>query len=148
MRTWLALAIVCWPALLSASVVARATGEAPAMVVAVYMAASRVCHQRPERSFHTHDVQWPVCGRCSGLYLAAPLGAALALLPASQRRSRRFVRVALVLAAIPTALTVVLEQSGLVGITNMVRAMAATPLGLALAWTIVSVAPGGAGPIE
>ncbi len=39
---------------------------------------SAVCHQRPERSFWTCGFRWPVCGRCSGLYLGAAAGTLLA----------------------------------------------------------------------
>jgi hypothetical protein len=40
----------------------------------VYVAGSLVCHQRPERSFHYHGAQLPVCSRCVGLYAGAYLG--------------------------------------------------------------------------
>lgn len=36
-----------------------------------------VCHQIPDRSFFAHDHQFPLCARCTGMYL----GALLALLP-------------------------------------------------------------------
>ena len=39
-----------------------------------YLIGGVVCHQRPERSFHLHGVQMPVCARCAGLYLGAGLG--------------------------------------------------------------------------
>ena len=42
-------------------------------------AAGRVCHQRPERSFHVAGVQLPVCARCTGLYVSGAAGALAAL---------------------------------------------------------------------
>ncbi len=35
-----------------------------------------VCHQIEERSFHIHEAQFPLCARCSGLFLGALLGLA------------------------------------------------------------------------
>ncbi|MGL4589873.1 MAG: DUF2085 domain-containing protein [Mycoplasmatales bacterium] len=32
------------------------------------------CHQKPERSFHYHGYQYPVCARCTGLYLGYVIG--------------------------------------------------------------------------
>jgi hypothetical protein len=45
---------------------------------AVYGLGSLVCHQKRERSFHACGRQWPVCGRCAGLYLGAAAGAVVA----------------------------------------------------------------------
>jgi uncharacterized membrane protein len=42
--------------------------------LAVYAAGHLVCHQRPERSFASCGYQWPVCGRCAGLYMGAAAG--------------------------------------------------------------------------
>ena len=36
--------------------------------------SSRICHQRPERSFAIAGIQMPVCARCSGLYVSGALG--------------------------------------------------------------------------
>ena len=144
MRTWLVAAAVLWPTLLSAAAIERVRGEAPGLAAVVYLIAGRVCHQRPERSFHTHGVSWPVCGRCSGLYLAAPFGALVVLAGRSRTSpSGRRVRSVLYLAALPTAITVLLEWSGVVGVGNAARAIAALPLGAAVAWAVVSVAPRG-----
>src|ERR1041385_1340437 len=75
----LAAAALTWPVLLAAAVWVRQDGHAPAWTTVVYAFCSRICHQRPDRSFFSGGVQWPVCGRCAGLYLAAPVGAILAL---------------------------------------------------------------------
>jgi hypothetical protein len=45
-------------------------------------------------------------------------------------------RLLLLVAAVPTALTVGGEIVGLVSPTNMVRAILAAPLGFAIAWTV------------
>ena len=42
--------------------------------LAVYAAGHLVCHQRTERSFASCGYQWPVCGRCAGLYMGAAAG--------------------------------------------------------------------------
>src|SRR5690349_13151093 len=95
----LTTAAIAWPLVAGAALWQRALSSSPseagrpavsepAWASLVYAAAGRVCHQRPERSFHTHDVAWPVCARCTGLYLAAPFAALFAFrrrLPASSR---------------------------------------------------------------
>lgn len=103
----------------------------------MYQAAGLICHQRPERSFHLAGAQLPVCGRCLGLYVSGAFGALAAWL-ASRRISTKNGRVALVLAAIPTALTVSLEFLGLAHPTNLVRAVSALPLGAAAAWIFIT----------
>jgi hypothetical protein len=113
----------------------------------MYLAASRLCHQRPERTFHTGGIPWPVCGRCSGLYLAAPIGAAVALLSRRRRSAARADRpdprwrVRLAVAALPTAITLLLEWSDVMIVTSVARAVAALPLGLMVAWTLIEVLP-------
>ena len=84
-------------------------------------------------------MQWPVCGRCSGLYVAAPAGAIAAFLVGRRRTSRPSVAW-LAAAAAPTAITFVTEKAGLAAVGNGMRFAAALPLGLALAWVIVRTA--------
>jgi uncharacterized membrane protein len=105
--------------------------------VMVYQGAGLICHQRPERSFHVGGVQLPVCGRCLGLYVSGACGAVIAWF-ASRRNSIKGARLALAVAAIPTALTVPLEFAGLMHPTNFVRAVSALPLGAAAAWIFVT----------
>ena len=73
----LVAAAIAWPLVAGGAHWHRAShpegGQGPWATV-VYLAGGRICHQLPERSFHTHGVAWPVCARCSGLYLAAPFG--------------------------------------------------------------------------
>jgi uncharacterized membrane protein len=136
----LVLAAFAWPILIGTAVWSQQErAHAPVWVGVLYTAASRICHQRPERSFFTGTVQWPVCARCSGLYLGAPIGALLAL----RMRRRRFPGpkgpVLLAIAAVPTLITVALEWLHVAPVSNLMRAVAAAPLGLAIAWVLVRV---------
>ncbi|MEO8480973.1 MAG: DUF2085 domain-containing protein [Acidobacteriota bacterium] len=140
MKRWLAMAAFAGPLLLSAALGARIAGVGPVWSTVVYAAAGLVCHQRPDRSFFTSGVQWPVCGRCAGLYIAAPLGVIAAFVLRRAWRDDR-VRVWLALAALPTAVSWAAEH--LLGMpqTNAVRAALALPLGAAVAFLLVRVAP-------
>lgn len=140
MRTLTAAAFV-WPLLLASVVWARQNGSHPMWTLAVYAIASRICHQLADRSFHTNGVQWPVCARCAGLYLAAPFGAVVAL--AARRRPRLWRAAAwpiLIVAALPTAVTLAIEWPGLGAPSNLTRAVAALPLGAAITFLMVRVA--------
>jgi hypothetical protein len=144
--------IVCaatlWAAAIIAVPYARAHGvldEHPSLAPAtalVYLTGSFICHQRPERSFHADGVQYPVCARCTGLYVGAPFGLLVALMLGRVRRRRhgrdeeadryRRWRVALIAAMVPTLISVLLEQAG--GPSDTIsRAIAALPLGAAVA---------------
>ena len=136
-----AVAAATWAAALVAAPYVVTHGEpgSPAFLAAgaVYAAGAVICHQQPSRSFHLWEAQVPVCARCAGLYAGAPGGLLLALLllPAPGRAGRRFaperllaLRRLLILAAVPTVLTVVVE------VPNGFRAASAVPLGFAVAW--------------
>jgi uncharacterized membrane protein len=138
----LVVAAIAWPALLGATVWERASGSHPAWTSFVYAVSSRICHQIPSRSFHTDNVQWPVCARCSGLYLAAPIGALAALTVAGRRGSSRNAVGWLVVAAVPTAITLVIQWLGIGQPSNLIRFVAALPLGTAVAWVLVRTAAG------
>lgn len=107
----------------------------PLFVATVHATGSLVCHQRPDRSFHGHDRPFPVCARCTGLYVSGAAGAVLGWmgLARAPRRTRRLV----LLAAIPTVATVVAEWLGVAGSSNPVRALAALPLGAVAGWLFV-----------
>lgn len=134
----LVIASIVWPLVLAASVWQRAADGPTAWTAIVHGIGSRICHQRPERSFHTAGAQWPVCGRCSGLYLAAPFGAALAFFRRRAHDVRR-VRVWLAIAAVPTALTLGLEWLDLAAIGNLARFISALPLGAVAAFSVIRV---------
>lgn len=154
----LVAASLVWPLILAAAVWDQAATGGSIWSQAIYFACSRICHQRPERSFHTTGIKWPVCGRCSGLYLSAPAGALAAMVALRRRRrpsptesvnhrtrddSLRW----LILASLPTVVTVALEWSG-APMTTLARALAALPLGAAIAFVIVRVAAGHPKAIE
>jgi uncharacterized membrane protein len=138
-RAALALTIAAslWTLTLVAAPAALTTPTLGVPAAAIYAASSRICHQRPERSFHLGGVQLPVCGRCFGLYVSGALGAVAAW--GSRRRAGNWTRVALMVAAIPTALTWSAEVAGLSGFSNVTRALAAVPLGAAGGWVFVQM---------
>jgi uncharacterized membrane protein len=108
----------------------------PAAVV--YAAASRICHQQGERSFRVTGVQLPVCGRCTGLYVSAAAGA-LAVWFTRRPRARISSRHVLLIAALPTAITWILEHVAGVPFSNVSRAIAALPLGASAGWLLVGM---------
>lgn len=132
-----ALAVLWIAILVSAPVALRKGGAGPAIGAAtIYASSSRICHQRPERSFALAGTQLPVCARCFGLYLSGALATLLAWAPQRRRRGGSD-RVVLLACAVPTALTWGLEVAGLVSFSNTVRALAALPLGAAAGWIFV-----------
>src|SRR5437870_7109481 len=76
-------ASIAWAVLLPlAPFAASRTAPAPfwyGLAFAVYGAGSFICHQLPARSFHTWSAQWPVCARCTGIYLGAAVTAIIAI---------------------------------------------------------------------
>jgi uncharacterized membrane protein len=147
----LVAAAITWPMVLAAAVWTQVAGDRPHWAVAVYAACSLVCHQIPVRSFHTAGVQWPVCARCAGLYLSAPAGALLALWTLYQRPVALMAAGAIgvvAVAAVPTAATLVLEWAGLAAPSNVVRAVAALPLGAAITFVMVRAVSGPRKAIE
>ena len=122
------------------------SGAGAMAAAATYVAGGIVCHQQPARSFHLWDTQMPVCARCSGLYALAPFGLVLALgRRADSRRSAgwahpgwstRWLRLVLLLTAVPTLMTVGAELVGVIDSSNMLRAVSALPLGFSVTWVV------------
>jgi hypothetical protein len=132
----LVLASIAWPLLLGGALWRRTHPSPSIWPSVVYAAASRVCHQRDDRSFHAGGVKWPVCARCAGLYLSAPIGAIAAL--TLRRRPGRTARIALfAAAATATAWTLGVEWLGWGAPSHLTRAIAALPLGAAIAYLVV-----------
>jgi hypothetical protein len=151
-------ACVAWAGALPAAafVAARPQAAAPAYLfaVAIYAIGSVVCHQLPARSFHLWGRQLPVCARCTGIYVGAALAVAVfagarwvARSPTPARRfdglgvvsddvDRRRLRLAVIVAALPTAATLVVEWTTHVTPANGVRAAAGLVLGAAVAWVV------------
>jgi uncharacterized membrane protein len=143
----LVIAAVAWPLLAGAAVwqrVSNSDHQTPVLAGIVYLVAGQVCHHRPERSFATEGVSWPVCARCAGLYLAAPFAAVLAagrrrrLNPGAERRAVKVIA----LAAVPTVLTLLWEWGGLGTPSNLWRFTTALPLGAAVAAVLIQMAAG------
>lgn len=145
----IAAAALAWVALLVVTPSWRASVTSPraAAAGAVYSLASRVCHQRPERSFALVGTPMPVCARCTGLYASGAAGAALALLWTASARGRSQdsvprMRMVLVWSALPTALAWGLEVSGLFVPSMGGRAFSALPLGAVTGWVVTRAATG------
>lgn len=141
MARLLIIGALAWPAVLGAAWWDRAAhpdGTPSLWAAVVYMAAGQVCHQLPERSFHTDEAKWPVCARCAGLYLAAPFGA-LFFRRRGGPAGRRSPVVVFAVAAVPTALTLAWEWAGLGTPSNVVRLVSALPLGAAILWILLTV---------
>lgn len=128
----LTIAALVWAGALFAAAVLAPSGVLPSIV---YGAASLVCHQRPERSFVFAAAQFPVCGRCTGLYLSGAAGALLAW--SSMRSGPSNSRELLLIAALPTLATISVEWLGVSSLSNAIRAAAAAPFGAVCAWTFV-----------
>ena len=112
----------------------------PRQAAVVYELGGRVCHQRPERSFHLAGIQLPVCARCLGLYASGTMAAAAAWLVTRRTGTvpdARAARLLFAVAAAPTMLTVALEWLGLIDPSNLARALASLPLGGAAGWLFV-----------
>jgi uncharacterized membrane protein len=136
----LVAASIAWLTLLGAGWWSRTHAGPGWLTAGVYFTAGRVCHQRPDRSFWTLGAPWPVCGRCAGLYLSAPLGAFAAVATRRRRRAQLPSLVWLAAAAVPTAATFGLELAHLAPMTSLARAIAALPLGAATAFFVTAVA--------
>ena len=138
-RTALIAAAIAWPLILGLAVWQRIHHHAPLWTTGVYLVSSAICHRKPERSFHTSGVQWPVCGRCSGLYLGAGAGALIALVLRRRRSTTTTDVRLLILTAIPTIVTVALEWLRVYDVGNVGRALAAIPIGAAVMHVIAGV---------
>jgi uncharacterized membrane protein len=135
----LTVGAVLWTAMLVAAPSALTSGQ-PSFVSAaatIYTAAGLICHQRAARSFHLAGVQLPVCARCAALYMSGAFGAVLSWVVSRRPRVPANTRRILLWAAIPTALSVVVEWGGIVDPTNVGRALCALPLGACSAWIFV-----------
>jgi uncharacterized membrane protein len=137
----LVVLVVLWPLAQAAAVAAAALRYDESSLAFARAVGSRVCHQRPERSFHTGSVQWPVCARCSGVYVGAAVGVWFGFAGRLRRMigDRRMTTVFL-LASLPTGVTWIAEWGLSLGVTNAVRGAAAIPLGAVAGAVIVAVA--------
>ena len=135
----LTAAAVAWVALVLTAPSA-AGGRLPLLGAVAYQMGSRICHQRPERSFHIAGTQMPVCARCFGLYAGGAAGLALAWV--FRRWSPRAMKSSLFVAALPIAVTVGLEWLQIIGTSNVFRWLTGVPLGLIAGFAIVGLLRG------
>lgn len=135
-------ALVWLAALGAAPLVAARQHDAPRWqrqsAAVVYLAASVICHQRPDRSYNLADAPLPVCARCLGLHAGAALGLLGALFAGSAARARLLAtaRPALMAAVLPTALSLGVEWAG-GGSPALARTLTALPAG-AMAGALVA----------
>jgi uncharacterized membrane protein len=117
----------------------------------VYEVGARVCHQRSERSFATAGVPWPVCGRCTGLYLSFAVAAAVIAVVRTWRLGAARLplstwRMLLLIGLAPTAVSWVLEQLQLAPGSPGSRAWLAAPAGAAIAALLQALGRAAGGP--
>ena len=110
--------------------------------LSAYAIGHAICHQLPVRSFHLWGASLPVCARCTGIYVGAAVAAMAAMIrpndaPLTVTRSRRWLLVALV----PTGITLAYEWTTGVMPANWIRALAGLPLGAVVAWMIGTLNP-------
>ena len=141
----LAIASLVWLMAVFAAPLAarRAAAGSPLAIAAgtVYLAGSIICHQQARRSFHFEGIQLPVCARCTGIYAAAPFGLLCAWLFRRRTSARRNAardparwRNWLIAAALPTAITVLVEWVSGTMVPGPVRAAAGVPIGFVVTW--------------
>ena len=134
----LTAAALVWASILIGAPIALQSRIASPSLALLYVGASRICHQKPERTFHLGGQPLPVCARCTGIYLAAAVGTAAAWI-GRRRRPAMSPRTVLALAAAPTVVTWILEHVAGVPFSNLSRALAALPLGGVAGWLFVSM---------
>ena len=144
-----------WAAWLVAApcVVAARSGDAALAASGLtYRAGAVICHQQADRSFHVAGIPMPVCARCFGVYAGASAGAVAVLLWMLARRRRtaapfrlrltRF-RVLVLSSGVPTLVLWTVEHAAGAFVSPDARALAAAPLGAAIA-ALVALWAGGA----
>lgn len=128
-----------------ASTASSAVTRATAAVI--YLAGAVVCHQRPERSFAWMGQPWPVCARCTGIYLGAAAAAlawlvlagltGLAERPVARSSAPATARLVVAVAVTPAALSLVWEWTTGVMPSNLVRAATGLLIGAVVAWVLM-----------
>ena len=112
----------------------------------IFSVAGLICHQRPERSFFWAGHQFPVCARCTSLYLSAALGLLgwLTVRATGLVRHRpidpRTARNLLIVASLPTAFSLTTGTLGVWDGSNLTRAVLALPLGTIAGAIVAAVA--------
>jgi uncharacterized membrane protein len=97
----------------------------------IYGAFSKICHQKPERSFFVLGSPLAVCSRCTGLYVGFTLTLVAYPLLRSLRTTTAPDRKWLFLAAVPMALDVAVDVLGIWHNTHSSRVISGLVLGAA-----------------
>lgn len=111
-----------------------------------YAFGALICHQRPDRSFFWGSHQFPVCARCTGIYLSAAVGLAGWIAMKSARKwgripiDPRTARSVMIASALPTVLSFTTGTLGVWDGSNVTRAMLALPLGACAGIIVAAVA--------
>jgi uncharacterized membrane protein len=132
----LTAAAVVWTLVVLATPIAATSSRAAWLAGPAYQIGARICHQRPDRSFHVAGVQMPVCARCLGLYVAGAAGLVMAW-GVRRPSSARGLRLALAASAAPIAISVALEWVGAIETTNVVRLLTGLPPGFIVGWVLI-----------
>jgi hypothetical protein len=144
-----------WAAWLVAApfVVAARSGDAALVASGLtYRAGAVICHQQADRSFQVAGLPMPVCARCFGLYAGASAGAVAVLLWVLARRRGAAapltlpltrLRVLVLSSGVPTLALWTVEHVAGTPTSPDARALAAVPLGAAIA-ALVALWAGGA----
>ena len=100
---------------------------------AAYIVGTIVCHQQADRSFRLSEATFPVCARCTGLYVGAGVSALMMFGLGAVRTRRRCrwkdARTLFIVSALPTVVSILVETFGVVEPGNLVRALSGMPLG-------------------
>ena len=112
----------------------------------IFVIGAVICHQKPERSFFWGDQQFPVCARCTGLYVSGAIGLfgwwvvklvkGWRPVPVRPERALRLI----VIAALPTAVSLAAAAIGAWDGSNVTRALFAIPLGVSAGGIVAAVA--------
>ena len=115
------------------------------VVALIYAIGAVICHQITERSFFWQGHQLPVCARCTGLYVSGAVGVTGWIGLKIARRWRpiavdpRVVLRVIVLAAVPTLVSIATAAIGLWDGSNVTRALLAIPVGASAGATVAAV---------
>lgn len=139
LRRLLAAVSLLWAAGLPAAAASASGGGTPAWpALLIYGIGSVVCHQRPERSLSWGTAPWPVCARCTGIYLAFATVAAVGLLARGRALSPGRARAWVSAAALPAIGSLGFEWATGVTPSNATRAATGLLLGGVLGWLVMA----------
>lgn len=95
----------------------------PAPWNSIYHFGDMWCHQRSDRSFAIHGNQFPVCIRCSGIFLGIPIGILLSsrLKFQTRQNAARMLLIVFIVALLPIMIDGVGQGVGLWESSNPVR---------------------------